>query len=394
MKGLFWFVALFALAVAVALGAKLNDGYVLLVLPPWRAEVSLNLMILALLALFAAFYVLLRGLALTLGLPQRVSEYRARRQREKAGLVFQDAVRLLFEGRFGQALKKASEAHAAGTAPGLSALIAARAAQRMRESEKQQGWMERATLDDPRTEAATLMLEAEMMNEARRFDEALLALERLQAKQGRHIAALRLELRARQGAGDWDGVLKLARQLDKRAALPAEVVREVRTQAHLGNIAKRAADQGLLTAYLRALPAEERSQRVVLAAARALMAQGAESEAQKLIEAVLDTASNDEWQPELVAIYGRLTGGEQTARIAKAEGWLRKHPEDARLLKALGRMCLRQRLWGKAQSYLEASLAVRDTPEGHLELARLFDQLERPEEANKHYRASAKLEAR
>ena len=394
MKGLFWFVALFALAVAVALGAKLNDGYVLLVLPPWRAEVSLNLMILALLALFAAFYALLRGLALTLGLPQRVSEYRARRQREKAGLVFQDAVRLLFEGRFGQALKKASEAHAAGTAPGLSALIAARAAQRMRESEKQQGWMERATLDDPRTEAATLMLEAEMMNEARRFDEALLALERLQAKQGRHIAALRLELRARQGAGDWDGVLKLARQLDKRAALPAEVVREVRTQAHLGNIAKRAADQGLLTAYLRALPAEERSQRVVLAAARALMAQGAESEAQKLIEAVLDTASNDEWQPELVAIYGRLTGGEQTARIAKAEGWLRKHPEDARLLKALGRMCLRQRLWGKAQSYLEASLAVRDTQEGHLELARLFDQLERPEEANKHYRASAKLEAR
>ena len=394
MRGLFWFVALFALAVAVALGAKLNDGYVLLVLPPWRAEVSLNLMILALLALFAAFYALLRGLALTLGLPQRVSEYRARRQREKAGLVFQDAVRLLFEGRFGQALKKASEAHAAGTAPGLSALIAARAAQRMRESEKQQGWMERATLDDPRTEAATLMLEAEMMNEARRFDEALLALERLQTKQGRHIAALRLELRARQGAGDWDGVLKLARQLDKRAALPAEVVREVRTQAHLGNIAKRAADQGLLTAYLRALPAEERSQRVVLAAARALMAQGAESEAQKLIEAVLDTASNDEWQPELVAIYGRLTGGEQTARIAKAEGWLRKHPEDARLLKALGRMCLRQRLWGKAQSYLEASLAVRDTPEGHLELARLFDQLERPEEANKHYRASAKLEAR
>ncbi|KXB31881.1 hypothetical protein AT959_05930 [Dechloromonas denitrificans] len=394
MKGLFWLVALFALAVAVALGAKLNDGYVLLVLPPWRAEISLNLLILALLASFAAFYALLRGLALTLGLPKRVSEYRAQRQREKAGLVFQDAVRLLFEGRFGQALKKASEAHAAGTAPGLSALIAARAAQRMRESEKQQGWMERATLDDPRTEAATLMLEAEMMNEARRFDEALLALERLQAKQGRHIAALRLELRARQGAGDWDGVLKLARQLDKRAALPAEVVREVRTQAHLGNIAKRGADQGLLTAYLRALPAEERSQRVVLAAARALVALGAESEAQKLIEAVLDTASNDEWQPELVAIYGRLTGGEQTARIAKAEGWLRKHPEDARLLKALGRMCLRQRLWGKAQSYLEASLAVRDTPEGHLELARLFDQLERPEEANKHYRASAKLEAR
>lgn len=392
MRGLFWVLALFALAVAVALGARLNDGYVLLVFPPWRAEISLNFFIVALFALFAVLYVVLRALSLTFGLPERVRRYRTGRQREQAGLVFQDAVRLLFEGRFGQALKKATEAHAAGTAPGLSALIAARAAQRMREAQKQQDWMARAKLDDPRTEAATLMLEAEMMNEARRFDEALAALDKLQGKQGRHIAALRLELRARQGIGDWDGVLKLTRQLSKRDALPIEVVSEIRAQAHLGNIAKRAADLGQLTAYLRSVPDDERGRRVVLAGARALFAQGAETEAQKLIEAVLDAADNGEWQPELVAIYGRLSGGEQTARIAKCEAWLARHPDDARLLKALGRMCLRQRLWGKAQSYLEASLAVEPTAQAHLELARLCDQLERTEEANKHYRASALLD--
>ena len=73
---------------------------------------------------------------------------------------------------------------------------------------------------------------------------------------------------------------------------------------------------------------------------------------------------------------------------------MRRHPDDARLLKALGRMCLRQRLWGKAQSYLEASLSVAPSQQAHLELARLFDQLERPEEANKHYRASALLDSR
>ncbi len=394
MRALFWILALCGLAVAVALGARTNDGYVLLVLPPWRAEVSLNLLILALLALFFALYAATRALAVTFGLPKRVAQYRAQRQRESAGLVFQDAVRLLFEGRFGQAMKKATEAHGAGTAPGLSALIAARAAQRMREPEKQQYWLEHARTDDPRTEAATLMLDAEMANEERRFDEALAALEKLQGKQGRHIAALRLELRARQGLGDWDGVLKLARQLIKRDALPLEVVREVFTQAHLGNIAKRVADQGKLTSYLRTIPDDERGRRVVLAAARALVGLGAEAEAQKLIETVLDAAKNDEWQPDFAAIYGRLTNSEQTARIAKAEGWLRRHPEDARLLKALGRMCLRQRLWGKAQSYLEASLSVQPSQQGHLELARLFDQLERPEEANKHYRASALLDSR
>ena len=391
MKGLFWVLASFGLAVAVALGARMNEGYVLLVFPPYRAEISLNLFLLALLSLFIALYFALRTLALTFALPKRVQAYRRRRQREKASEVFQDAVRLLFEGRFGQALKRAGESYAAGTAPGLSALIAARAAQRMRETEKQQHWMARAQNDDPRTEAATLMLEAEMMIEARRFAEALVVLSRLQGKQGRHIAALRLELRALQGTGNWDGVLKLARQLEKRDALPGEVLREVKMQAHLENIALRRGDALALQAYWRSLPAVEQGRRPLLAAAAALAGQGADDDVQKLIETALD-ARNAEWLPELVVIYGRL-GCDVVSRIARAEKWLLQHAGDASLLLALGRMCLRQRLWGKAQSYLEASLAVKESREAHLELAQLCDQLERTEEANRHYRAGARLEA-
>ena len=394
MKGLFWVLALFGLAVAAALGARLNDGYVLLVFPPYRAEVSLNLFALALVAVVLALYMVMRALAVTVGLPKRVREYRERRQRERAGLVFQDAVRLLFEGRFGQAMKKAGESYAAGTAPGLSALIAARAAQRLREPEKLQDWMTRAMSDDPRNEAATLMLEAEMMNESRRFDEALAALDRLQDKKGRHIAALRLELRARQGNGDWDGVLKLARQLEKRDALPPEVAREVKTLAHLENIARRRADAGQLQNYLRAVPAAEYGRRLVLAGARALVELDASDAAQKLIEGALDGYSEAGWQPELVALYGGLTGPGLTARIAKAENWLRQYPDEAALLLALGRMCMNQRLWGKAQSYLEASLALEETRDAHLALADLCDQLERSEEANRHFRASVRLETR
>jgi HemY protein len=392
VKILFWALVLFGLAVAAALGARLNDGYVLLVFPPYRAEVSLNLFVLALVAIVLALYMAMRALAVTVGLPKRVREYRERRQRERAGLVFQDAVRLLFEGRFGQAMKKAGEAYAAGTAPGLSALIAARAAQRLREPEKLQDWMTRAMSDDPRNEAATLMLEAEMMNESRRFDEALAALDRLQDKKGRHIAALRLELRARQGSGDWDGVLKLARQLEKRDALPPEVAREIKTLAHLENIARRRADAGQLQDYLRAVPAAEYGRRLALAGARALVELDATEAAQKLIEGALDGYSEAGWQPELVALYGGLTGPGLTARIARAENWLRQYPDEAALLLALGRMCMNQRLWGKAQSYLEASLALEETRDAHLALADLCDQLERSEEANRHFRASVRLE--
>ncbi len=394
MKALFWVLALFGLVVAAALGARVNDGYVLLVLPPYRAEVSLNLFILALVALVLLLHVALRTLALTFGLPRRAQEYRLRRQRERAGQVFQDAVRLLFEGRFGQAMKRAGEAYEAGTFRGVSALVAARAAQRMREPERQQEWMRRALAGDPRNEAAALMLEAEMMNELRRFDEALAALGRLQGKQGRHIAALRLELRARQGAGDWEGVLKLARQLEKRDALPPEVAREIKTLAHLENIRRRRADAGRLQDYLRAIPAVEHGRRLVLAGATALVEVDALPVAQNLIESALDGYSEAGWQPELVALYGGLTGPGLTARIARAEEWLRQYPGEAALLLALGRMCMNQRLWGKAQSYIEASLATEETRDAHLALAELCDRLERGDEANRHFRAAVGLEAR
>ena len=73
---------------------------------------------------------------------------------------------------------------------------------------------------------------------------------------------------------------------------------------------------------------------------------------------------------------------------SQAEKWLAQRPNDENLLLALGRLCIGQRLWGKAQSYLEASLAVAPSTAAHLELARLFDSLGRQEEANRHFRLS------
>jgi HemY protein len=257
MRGLLWLLALFTLAVGLSMAARFNDAYILMVLPPWRVEVSLNLAVTVLLGSFLLLYAALRGIALTLSLPGRVRDYRERRRQAKASAIFQEAVRLLFEGRFGHALKKAAEAHAAGEAPGLAALIAARAAQRMREPGKQEAWLDRATLDDARTEAARLMLEAEMCLDARRFEDAVAVLARLQVIAGRHIAALRLELRAQQGCGNWDEVLRITRQLEKRDAMAAEVARELKLKAHQENVAQRQGDVARLRSYLGKVPGNE-----------------------------------------------------------------------------------------------------------------------------------------
>src|SRR5882672_4526678 len=85
MKTLIWIVGIVALAVAVTLAARYNTGYVLLVLPPYRIEFSLNFLIVLLVAGFAAGYVLVRTVFATLHLPRQVREYRLARRRTKRG---------------------------------------------------------------------------------------------------------------------------------------------------------------------------------------------------------------------------------------------------------------------------------------------------------------------
>jgi hypothetical protein len=63
------------------------------------------------------------------------------------------------------------------------------------------------------------------------------------------------------------------------------------------------------------------------------------------------------------------------------------------LLLTLGRLCVRQQLWGKARSYFEAGLSLEESYSGHMELARLLEQIGDPEAARPHYRRSLDLAA-
>lgn len=278
MKVLLWLLTLFALAVGISLAAHYNQGYVLLVLPPYRAEISLNLAVLLFLGGFAVLYALTRAISLMLSLPQRVREFRARRLREKLSEQYYDVARLVFEGRFSQALKLATEVFEAGQKPGLAALLAARSAQRLNEPEKQKEWLDRARQADPKMEAACLMLEAEMLIELQQHDQAIAVLRQLQEKSGRHIAPLLLELRAQQGAGHWDEVLHIARQLRKHDALSPVAVEEIKLQSHRENILKLRGDAAALMDYERALPASERLPEVAALLAEVGIESGSGSE--------------------------------------------------------------------------------------------------------------------
>lgn len=118
-------------------------------------------------------------------------------------------------------------------------MIAARSAQRLGDPVRQQAWLDKAKAEDARTESATLMLEAEMLIEARGFSAALAVLGRLQG-QGRVVTLPRCVWNCARirGLEDWDGVLKLLRQLAKRNALSPTLVPVLTRQALLGKIAQ------------------------------------------------------------------------------------------------------------------------------------------------------------
>ena len=391
MRGLLWLLGLFALAAALAVAGRYNEGYALLVWPPYRVQISLNLLIVLLVGGFAAIYALTRLVARTLALPRAVQRYRQRVGRERAAQAIYDAVRLRIEGRFGQALKQATAAYEAGESRGLAALLAARAAHSLRDETRYRYWLGKAAEQGEEMRLARLMTEAKLAVEDRRFDDAAESLAELQTGGQRHIAALRLALRTAQAKGDWVEAVRVVRQLVKVKALTPELAEPIKRRAHQEGLRQRAGDPLAINAYWQDVPRDEqRDARLVASLARALIAAGDGSSAQKSIETQLALG----WDTTLAGIYGRCEGGEVRSRLVKAEDWLTRNPRDPQLLLTLGRLCVQSQLWGKAESYLDAALAIEPGWEAHVELAQLAERVGRTDDANRHYRAAAELSRR
>lgn len=390
MRGLLWLLAAFALAAGLSVLLRGNDGYVLVVLPPWRMEMSLAFVAVMLAGTFLVLHLLVRAVQHTLGLPSHVRAFRERQREQKGRKALAGAVTALAEGRYGHAERLAGEASDAGFEPQAAALLAARAAHRMRNAARRDAWLERlAELGTPARDAR-LALQAEALLDERRFDEARAALRELHDGGARHISTLLLLLRAEQALGNWDEVVRLARLLEKRGAMPAEAVEGSILAARSAQLSARAGDAGQLLAFWRGLPERERVQpRVAAAAARAFMSAGQPDEAQRAVEESLAQG----WDAGLAMLYGRIEGGDARSRLERAERWLPAQPRDADLLLTLGLLCLRASLWGKAQNYLEASLSISEAPATRMALAELAERTGRSDEATRQVRRAAEAGA-
>ena len=379
-----WVLAVFALAVGLSLAAHLNDGYAILVFPPYRVELSLNFAILLVLAGFTLGYLLLRLVTNTLRLPLHARAFRERRRSEKGHAAMLAALQSLFEGRYARAGKAAAAAYELGEAPGLSALIAARAAGELRELERRDQWLARAESHDADAGQARLAVQARLLLDDRRYDDALAVLRELSESGPKRIATQRMLMKAHQRLGHWDEVRRLASALGKRGVLADVAATQIRITAQIEALRQHAGDAAQLAACWQRTE-DQLDARVARTAAQLFIARGDFSRARDIIAAALEA----EWSEELILLYGGCLGADVLAQIERAENWLKARPRDRALLLALGSLCMQRELWGKAQSYLEASLSEEPSRSAHVALAQLFELIGKPEDANRHYRASA-----
>lgn len=385
MRGLIWFLVVAALAVGLGLLARMNEGYVLVVSPPWRVEVSLALALITLVALFALAYSIMRLVVNTLRLPSYVAAFRARQREAQANDAMRGAWQAYLEGRFGRAHKLAARAYDLDASPGLAALLAARAAHFMRDTGRRDVWLTRAEGSVNELRNARLATQAELLLDERRFEEARAILRELHGTGPRHVSTLRMLLRAEQGLQNWDEVLHLVRQLEKRGALTAESARQITLTATVENLRKKSLDAESIKHFWRAVEDDERFEpRVALNASRLFARMGDDRTA----HTILRDAIEQQWNDELVLAYGEGSDVDSMERLEHAERWLIDHPDNASLLLTLGRLCMQRELWGKAQSYFEASLSVGQSKTAHIELARLLERLGKQSDAHAHYRAA------
>ena len=389
MRWLIGLILTISLGVGLAILMRFNHGNVAILWPPYRVDVSVNFAVLVLLLCFFLLHFVLIATGKALDLPSRVRVYRMRQRSGAARIALRDSLLAFLEGRFGRAERLAQAAREDEELAGAAALLAARAAHQMHESERRNRWMELA--EGERNSAhAESMVAAEFALDDEEPGQALLALEKFQGASSRHIHSLRVALRAHEQLGDWNAVLHILRHLEKREALSPSEIRSLRIRACSGLFAHLGADAGVVRDVWRGLKSAERDlTETHEAASAAFLRAGDQQQARKLIETALDR----EFSVALLRSYTALDEVPARERIEHAERWLEKYGDEGALLMTLGRLCMSAQIWGKAEEFMRRSLQRGASVNAHLAMAELLEVLERPQDAATHYRAAALLRA-
>ena len=384
MRYLFYVLVVLVATVAVVLLVQDDTGYVLINYGQWSIESSLNMTVLLLVLGFVFLYTVLRLLAGAIGMPSRLREWRRTRRITRARRTTIRGLVALAEGHWLKAERDLSRYAEQGETPLLNYLGAARAAQQLGEEGRRDHYLSMAHRSDAEGELAVGVTQAELQMESGQLEQALATLVHLRGVTPKNVHVLLLLRRLYERLSSWEELAQLLPELRKRKVLEEDAADILEQQVYTA-LLKYAHEHGKLD-QLRSLwertPRYLRQKPEVLATCvRGLEALGGGDEA----EALLVEALRRGWDSELVRLYGLAESKNPVQQLATAEEWLKRHQRHPLLLLTLGRVAIRAQLWGKARSYLEASVGMEARPEAYRVLGELLERLGESDKAREFY---------
>lgn len=385
MKRLFIAVlATLLLAAALAAAIAYDPGYVLIAFGNYTLETTVWVAIALLLAMLFVMYGFIALLHRSVRQGSIFSRWRTNWNERRGRQLTQRGLLAYLEGNFERARVVLDRSANRTETPALNYVLAARAAAAQGEHKMAELYLLRAQRSDDEADFAIALTAAELQLRQGKLQEALAALTPLRSNAAKHPYVLKLLQDTYTALRDWEKLIELLPQLRKAKLLTRETSHdlEARATAHWFEAMTMQKQIEKMRAHWESLSRSlQRDVRVIAAYTRGLIALGAGTEAEILLRNQLKR----DWNAELIALYGKAGADDPGRQFSQAEQWLREHGSSAPLLLCLGRLAVRNQLWGKARDYFEQSLNLESNPEGYVELGRLLVRLGQHERSAEYF---------
>lgn len=383
MKRLFLLVIIgLAIALGLTYALTLDPGYVRISVGHWLIETNLWVAAILNIILLSAIYLSLSVLRRAHVASTRLGSWLGQSNARRANKLTQQGLLAYLEGNWSEARRQLVRAASRTETPLLNYLAAAHAANEQGHSKEAEALLKKAYESSPDSEFAVGLAQAQIQLDMQQLEPCLATLLRLKKQKPNHPLILRLLRAVYLKLEDWEHLIDILPALRQLPKTDKEELARLETTAWKGRLARcaeelqrqqkpdRAADE--LARLWKEMPDSVRyDDDLIDLYALQLCQVNHEVEAETLLRKIL----RKHWSDRLIWRYGLVQGKSHSEQLITAENWLKEKPNNAALLLTLGRLALRNELWGKAMEYFEASHALQPGQESLAELYRLHSHI-------------------
>lgn len=374
MKYLFSFFAIIFIAVSAGLLAHEDSGYVLFGRGYDTLEMSLSLFLVILFFTYIFGYLLVRFIIRTWTMPEQLKKWRLTQQAAKARKTSLLGLINLAQGQWKKAERLLTRAVKNSDMPLLNYLSAAKAAQKQNAPDRRDHYLALAHKSMPDADFSVKLTQAELQFAHGQNEQALATLVHLHRLSPKHPHIMVLLSQLYQQLKSWGDLKRLLPELRKQKVFSDSKLLEIERETYIKLFEQtnwyNNADK--LQQLWQSISRELKKDAYLIEVYCGKLIQ---LEKHDEAEVIIKEALRKEWQPTLIKQYGLIKSSQLEKQLTFAESLLKDHDNHPILLLTLGRLCMYNDLWGKARSYLEASIGNKEMPEAYKELGLLMEYL-------------------